>query len=150
MATHCVQVCGGVRGKTATVSTATALARGTACVWRVLVAAAKLVVQRGGPGEVCCGEATRGQGMSTGALGRVHAVIGTAWATLDACCLTCVGFLSGNGGHRGLQGSEVEPEDMVARAGEEGEKKRRNMAGMGVTWPCPWPASLSPRVSVME
>ena len=36
----------------------------------------------------------------------------------------------------------------VARVVSEGEKKERNMAGMGVTWPCPWPASLSPRVSV--
>jgi hypothetical protein len=68
-------------------------------------------------------------------------VIGMAWATLGARCLTRVGFLSGNGGHRGLQGSEVEPEDMVATAGEEGEKKRGDMVGMA--WLChAWLAPL--------
>jgi hypothetical protein len=44
-------------------SVAVVLARVMAHIWRVLVAAAKLRVQRGGPGEVCCGEATRDLGV---------------------------------------------------------------------------------------
>jgi hypothetical protein len=43
---------------------ATVLAQGTARVWRVLVAAAKLNVQHGGPGEAAFVGVARGQGRS--------------------------------------------------------------------------------------
>jgi hypothetical protein len=53
------------------------------------------------------------------ALGRAHAVIGMAWATLGARWLTRVGFLSGNGGYGWMQGSKGGPGDMMAGSGGE-------------------------------
>jgi hypothetical protein len=44
---------------------ATGGARTRERVWRTQGAAAMIVVPRGGPGEVCCGEATRDLGVST-------------------------------------------------------------------------------------
>jgi hypothetical protein len=57
--THCVRVCGGVHGKMSTASTAAGGARTRDRVRRVGAATAMLNAKRGGPGEACCGEATR-------------------------------------------------------------------------------------------
>ncbi|XP_071678531.1 uncharacterized protein [Lolium perenne] len=65
------------------------------------------------------------------ALGRAHAVIGMAWATLGARWLTRVGFLSGNGGYGWMQGSKGGPGDMMAGSG--GERR----GGDGVHVPVP-------------
>jgi hypothetical protein len=103
VATHCVLVCGGVRGKTATVSTATALARGKARVWRALVAAAMLRVQRGGQG-VCVAVALR----VSRTCPRVHScdTSGMLWGFGRAWCGVVTAFLSiwpvlGSVGERG-------------------------------------------------
>jgi hypothetical protein len=64
-----------------------------------------------------------------------------ALGALGTTCASPRDFLSGNGGARQLQGGEVELQDMVGTAGEEGEKKRGNMAGMA--WLChAWLAPL--------
>jgi hypothetical protein len=91
------------RGISASWSSARVLARGMEHVWRALVVQWSDLVK---------GESERGPGLTAAggalscpwrALGRAHAVIGIAWAALGARCLTRVSFLSGHGGHRGLQ-----------------------------------------------
>jgi hypothetical protein len=95
--TQCVRVCGGVRGRMSTVSTATDGARTRDRVRRVGAATAKLNVQRGGPGEACCGEATRGQGVSTGVRAATRAA---SREVLGARCAVVVDSVRGRGGAR--------------------------------------------------
>ena len=105
-----------------------------------------LNLQRGGPGDARGGEATRGQGVSTGARTTWSA---WSWADLGTWVSAAVVVHLDRGKAREVEGGEVEPVGMGGRAEDEGGEGEHGMAGMPLAWPWLGHVLPFPRVPVV-